>query len=73
MTFVSGGVQYDLELQHLIRHSIISSFSLNTLSIYLAIQLLANSIGPYHSDLFKSTWTSSDMVRIYRTQYIDRV
>jgi hypothetical protein len=73
IAFVSGSVQKQLNSKHLFRHCMSSSCRLQSLSICLSIQKPASCIRYDHSDLFNNTLTSSDLMRIYRPQYTDRV
>jgi hypothetical protein len=68
IAFVDGGVQKDLSSTHLLHHSTSSSCSLKNLCICLSRQELARYMRHDHSVLFKTTWASSHLMRIYRPQ-----
>ena len=66
IAFAFGGVQKDVESKHLLRQSIVSSCSEQSLSVSLSIQELAKSMRYDHAVLFTYTLASSDVMRMYR-------
>ena len=73
MPFAFGGVRKDFSRKHLFHHSTRSSWSLLNLITCLFMQALPNSIRYAKSVLLRSTWVFSLVMRIYRSQCIDRV